>query len=153
MQISTRVQLTLALVSAAVVLAFFVDVIINAPENSLQAFNPSEAPGSYTGILFGVLYGVLIFVGFETAANLAEEAEQPKRAIPKAVLFSVVVVAVFYVIAAYAQVAGFGFDMATFRRPGGRAPRCSRSARPTLLAGTASTADAEGLCSWSCCWT
>ncbi len=115
-KISTRLQLLLALVSAAVVLAFFVNVIINAPENSLRAFNPAEAP-SYTGILFGVLYGVLIFVGFETAANLAEEAEQPKRAIPRAVLLSVAIVAVFYVVAAYAQVAGFGFDMAVFTSP------------------------------------
>ena len=47
-QISTRVQLLLALVSAAVVLAFFVNVIINAPENSLKAFNPAEAP-NYRG--------------------------------------------------------------------------------------------------------
>lgn len=115
-QISTRLQLLLALVSAAVVLAFFVNVIVNAPENSLRAFNPAEAP-SYTGILFGVLYGVLIFVGFETAANLAEEAEQPRRAIPRAVFLSVSIVAVFYVIAAYAQVAGFGFDMAVFTSP------------------------------------
>ncbi len=115
-QISTRLQLTLALVSAAVVLAFFIDVIVNAPENSARAFNPAEAP-STTGILFGVLYGVLIFVGFETAANLAEEAEHPKRAIPRAVLLSVAIVGVFYVVAAYAQVAGFGFDMKVFTSP------------------------------------
>jgi amino acid transporter len=115
-QISTRVQLLLALVSVAVVLAFFINVIVNAPVNSLKAFNPAEAP-SYTGILFGVLYGVLIFVGFETAANLAEEAEQPKRAIPKAVMLSVAIVAVFYVVAAYAQVAGFGFDPAVLTSP------------------------------------
>jgi amino acid transporter len=115
-QISTRVQLLLALVSVAVVLAFFINVIINAPENSLKAFNPAEAP-NYTGILFGVLYGVLIFVGFETAANLAEEAEEPKRAIPKAVMLSVAIVSVFYVIAAYAQVAGFGFDLAVLTSP------------------------------------
>ena len=82
MQISTRVQLLLALVSVAVVLAFFINVIINAPVNSLKAFNPAEAP-NYTGILFGVLYGVLIFVGFETAANLAEEAEEPKLTNPE----------------------------------------------------------------------
>ena len=37
----------------------------------------------------------LIFVGFETAANLAEEAESPKRAIPRAVTLSVLIVAVF----------------------------------------------------------
>ena len=115
-QISTRVQLMLALVSMVVVLVFFIDVIINAPENSLRAFNPDEAP-SYTGILFGVLYGVLIFVGFETAANLAEEAEQPKRAIPRAVMLSIVIVAIFYVIVAYAYVAGFGFDMAILLDP------------------------------------
>ena len=115
-QISTRVQLLLALVSVAVVLAFFINVIINAPENSVKAFNPAEAP-SYTGILFGVLYGVLIFVGFETAANLAEEAEAPKRAIPKAVMLSVGIVAVFYVVAAYAQVAGFGFDVGVLTSP------------------------------------
>jgi amino acid transporter len=115
-QISTRLQLLLALVSVVVVLGFFINVIINAPKNSLDAFNPASAP-DYTGILFGVLYGVLIFVGFETAANLAEEAEQPKRAIPKAVLLSVAIVSVFYVIAAYAQVAGFGFDLAVLTSP------------------------------------
>ena len=115
-QISTRLQLLLALVSAAVVLAFLVNVIINAPENSARAFNPAEAP-SYTGILFGVLYGVLIFVGFETAANLAEEAESPKRAIPRAVTLSVLIVAGFYIIAAYAYIAGFGFDPEVFLDP------------------------------------
>lgn len=115
-RISTRLQLLLALVSVAVVLAFFVDVIIHAPKNSLDAFNPASAP-DYSGILFGVLYGVLIFVGFETAANLAEEAEEPKRAIPKAVMLSVVIVTVFYVVAAYAQLAGFGFDLAVLTSP------------------------------------
>jgi amino acid transporter len=108
-KISTRLQLLLALVSAVALLYFFVVVIINAPKQSVDAFNPAAAP-SYTGILFGVLYGVLIFVGFETAANLAEEAEHPKRAIPRAVTLSVLIVAVFYVIAAYAQIAGFGFE-------------------------------------------
>jgi len=122
-QISTRLQLVLALVSAAVVLAFFIDVIVSSPlfsdgvsSDALKPFNPGEAP-NLTGILFGVLYGVLIFVGFETAANLAEEAEQPKRAIPRAVMLSVAIVAVFYVIAAYAQVAGFGLDMEVFTSP------------------------------------
>jgi amino acid transporter len=113
-QLSTRAQLTLALVSALVVLAFSIYVISQAENDIGRAFNPSEAPDGLTGVLFGVLYGVLIFVGFETAANLAEEAHQPKRAIPKAVLFSVVVVAIFYLVTSYAQVAGFGFDLNTF---------------------------------------
>jgi amino acid transporter len=67
--------------------------------------------------MFGVLYGVLIFVGFETAANLAEETANPKRAIPRAVLGAVVLVSIFYLIAAYVEVAGFGFDLAIITSP------------------------------------
>jgi amino acid transporter len=112
-QISTRVQLTLALISVAVVLAFFIKVIVDlGGDNDIaKAFNPSSSVDGWSGIFFGVLYGVLIFVGFETAANLAEEAAEPKRAIPRAVLLSVVVVSIFYLIAAYTQVAGFGFNL------------------------------------------
>ena len=112
-QLSTRVQLSLALVSVAVVLVFFVYVIIKlGGDNDVgKAFNPSSSPTGWSGVFFGVLYGVLIFVGFETAANLAEETAEPKRQIPRAVLLSVVVVSVFYLIASYVEVAGFGFDL------------------------------------------
>jgi amino acid transporter len=117
-QISTRVQLTLALISIAVVLVFFVMVIIDLGDaNDFgQALDPSPE-GGFSGVLFGVLYGVLIFVGFETAANLAEETTDPKRSIPRAVLGAVVLVSIFYLIAAYAEVAGFGFDLAVITSP------------------------------------
>jgi amino acid transporter len=117
-QISTRVQLTLALVSVAVVLVYFVSVIAKlGGDNDLgKAFSPTPSEG-FSGILFGVLYGVLIFVGFETAANLAEETADPKRSIPRAVLGAVVLVSIFYVIAAYTEVAGFGFNMKVITSP------------------------------------
>jgi amino acid transporter len=112
-QISTRVQLTLALVSLVVVLLFFLKVIIDVGgDNDLgKAFSPSSSPDGWSGIFFGVLYGVLIFVGFESAANLAEETHNPKRDIPRAVLGAVVVVSAFYLVASYAYVAGFGFSL------------------------------------------
>ena len=94
-QISTRVQLTLALVSVAVVLAY--SCHRDRPAGQRQRRREGVQPEPVTrrvrsGIFFGVLYGVLIFVGFETAANLAEETAEPKRSIPRAVLLSVVVV-------------------------------------------------------------
>jgi len=112
-QISTRVQLILAAISVLAVLAFFIKVIADVGgENDLATtFNPSSSPDGWSGIFFGVLYGVLIFVGFETAANLAEETAEPERHIPRAVLFSIVAVSLFYLIATYATVAGFGFDL------------------------------------------
>lgn len=113
MQISTRVQLILAAISVLAVLVFFVKVIIDlgADNNLVTTFNPNSSPDGWSGIFFGVLYGVLIFVGFETAANLAEETVEPQRHIPRAVLFSIVVVSLFYLIATYATVAGFGFSL------------------------------------------
>ena len=118
-QISTRVQLTLALVSIAVVLIFFVTVIadLGGDNDIVKAFDPTPQPFGFSGILFGVLYGVLIFVGFETAANLAEETAEPKRSIPRAVLGAVVIVSAFYLIASYAEVAGFGFDLDVILSP------------------------------------
>ena len=118
-QISTRVQLALALVSVAVVLIYFISVIVRlgSANDFAKAFDPSPTPDGFTGIMFGVLYGVLVFVGFETAANLAEETVEPKRSIPRAILLSVVLVSIFYMIAAYVEVAGFGFDLAVITSP------------------------------------
>ena len=118
-QISTRVQLTLALISIAVVLVFFITVIadLGGANDVAKTFDPTPEPFGFSGILFGVLYGVLIFVGFETAANLAEETAQPKRSIPRAVLGAVVIVSLFYLIAAYVEVAGFAFDLNVILSP------------------------------------
>lgn len=111
--LSTRAQLVLALVSLTVVLIFFVHTIISVGSHNdvAKAFSPSSSPQGLSGVLFGVLYGVLLFTGFETAANLGEETAHPKRDIPRAVLFAVLLIAGYYVIGAYAQVAGYHFSL------------------------------------------
>jgi amino acid transporter len=113
-RISTRAQLTLALVSAVVVLGFMVYVIAQGgaggDSNSIKPFLPSSAADGWSGIFYGILYGILTFVGFETAANLGEETADPKRSIPRAILLSILIVGVFYLIVAYAQDIGFGLN-------------------------------------------
>lgn len=112
--LSTRVQLVLALVSIATVLLFSLYVIVKAggAHHVTAAFKPGSSPNGWQGIAFGIVYGVLLFTGFETAANLGEETEHPKRDIPRAVLASVVLVGGFYLICSFAQVAGYKFDLA-----------------------------------------
>jgi amino acid transporter len=111
--LSTRAQLVLALVSITVVFIFFIHTIISVGSHNDvgKAFAPSSSPNGFGGVLFGVLYGVLLFTGFETAANLGEETAHPKRDIPRAVLFAVLLIAGFYIIGSYAQVAGYHFSM------------------------------------------
>jgi amino acid transporter len=95
------------------VLIFSVYVIIKSGglHHIASGFSPSGSPLHWKGVFFGVLYGVLLFTGFETSANLAEETEHPARNIPRAVLISVIVIGVFYVIGSYAQVAGYHFNL------------------------------------------
>ncbi len=113
--LSTRAQLVLALISIATVLLFSLYVIVKVGGDNAFAstVNPSNAPNGWAGVAFGIVYAVLLFTGFETAANLGEETEHPKRDIPRAVITSVAVVAVFYLICTYAQIAGYGFNLDT----------------------------------------
>ncbi len=112
-KISTKAQLVLVSLSALLVLGFFLYVVAKGGHggNTGRPFLPSSAADGWSGIFFGIVYAILLFVGFESAANLGEETANPKRSIPIAILGSVGVVALFYVLAAYAQDIGFGLNM------------------------------------------
>ena len=113
-RLSTRAQLALALVSIVVVTIFFITVIVKlGSANSVRPFEPSSSVDGWSGIFFGVLYGVLLFVGFETAANLAEETPNPRREIPIAVMTTAGIATVIYVLATYVEVAGFHYSLKT----------------------------------------
>src|SRR5215471_15592495 len=92
---------------------FFIHTIISVGSHKdvAKAFSPSSSPQG--------LGGVLLFTGFETAANLGEETAHPKRHIPRAVLFAVLLIAGYYVIGAYAQVAGYHFSLAALGKNAG----------------------------------
>jgi amino acid transporter len=119
--LSTRVQLTLALISVTVVLVFSIYVIAKSGgvHHLATGFSPNSSPTHWKGVFFGVLYGVLLFTGFETSANLAEETNRPEKNIPRAVLTSVLVIGLFYVIGSFAQVSGFHFNLNTLGKNAG----------------------------------
>jgi amino acid transporter len=82
-----------------------------ASGNTLSVFNPGETSllgVSGGGVLGGVLLGVLLFVGFEAAASIGEESADPHRTIPRAVLWTVGVSALFFALMAYAFSIGYG---------------------------------------------
>ncbi|TGD88039.1 APC family permease [Mycolicibacterium sp. CH28] len=111
-QISVRAQLALVLLSSLVILLFSIYIIGKGGHGghslSAEPINPmAVAP---VDLLYGVLYGINMFIGFESAANLAEETDDPKRHIPRAVLWSLTIVGIYFVITAYAQAVGFGLD-------------------------------------------
>ena len=129
-RISTRSQLVFTALSVAIFLLAAVIVIgQGSPPDSvnpdkiidLGAFWPSAAGVPWTGILFGFAFGILSFTGFETGAVLAEETANPKHNIPRAVIGSVIVAGVFYLITTYATSLGFGVREAADAWPGAAA--------------------------------
>ncbi|MBD5634240.1 MAG: APC family permease [Candidatus Eremiobacteraeota bacterium] len=61
---------------------------------------------SLPGIGLGAVVAIFSLVGFESATSLGEEARDPLRTIPTAVIASVLVAGAFFVICAYAEVLG-----------------------------------------------
>jgi len=74
--------------------------------NTLTVFTPN--PTSWNTVFNGILFAVLLFVGFEAAASIAEETENPRRSIPIAVVTAVALTGVLYVLVTYAATIGFG---------------------------------------------
>jgi amino acid transporter len=76
---------------------------------TLKPFVP--ASGTTVGaVAFASVFGLLSFGGFEGAAALGEETNNPRRNIPLAIAAAVGFCGVFYVIVMLAQSLGFGID-------------------------------------------
>ena len=90
-------------------LAFWM-LFSNAGDLNLQPFNPDHANGGWSGVFKGMVFAILAFIGFEASAPLGEEAKNPRRTVPRAVVGSAIAIGIFYVLCAYAWVFGAGFN-------------------------------------------
>jgi len=87
--------------------------------NTPAAFDPQSSIehglGGWQGILHGMIFAFLAFAGFESSAPLAEEAHDPRRTVPRAIVSASIAIGVFYVFCSYAGVVGWGFsDIASY---------------------------------------
>src|SRR5438093_4050933 len=96
-------------------------LLSNAGDLNAQPFNPNHAAGDWSGVFKGMVFAILAFIGFEASAPLGEEARNPRRTVPRAVVGSAIVIGLFYVLCSYAWVFGAGFvsfvDQATGADP------------------------------------
>jgi amino acid transporter len=118
-EFSTRTQLVFTAATVATLLLLAVVIIGKggARGNTLEAFSPGATGVSWPLVFAGMAFGILSFTGFETAAVLGEETRNPRRAIPWAVLGSVIFGGVFYVVVTYATSIGYGVREATTAWP------------------------------------
>lgn len=105
-RLSAKLTLTLEAISVTIILILTVAILVR------HGFTISTAQltlrgASAHGIALGMVLAIFTFVGFESSASMGVEAGDPFRSIPRAVLGSVAIVGVFFVVSSYAQPLGF----------------------------------------------
>ena len=107
--VATQVQLFIVGISVIPFLLTGAAAIIHAgPANTWSVFSWHNPHG---GDLFGaLLFCILLFGGFETAGALAEESDNPRRAIPRAFVVTVSAAAVLLLFCSYAGTVFYGPD-------------------------------------------
>jgi amino acid transporter len=112
-KLSANASMILGAIEISIIIALSLTMIVAVgPHNDLRVFTPvysaESGLGGLTGIFQGMVFAFLAFVGFETAAPLGEETHNPKRNIPRAVVYSAIAIGLLYALASYAGVNGWG---------------------------------------------
>jgi len=108
-EVSTRAALVLFLFETAVLLILGVVILVNNGGHITGApFSPPSGKVGLTGFATAFALAIYSYVGWEAAAPLAEETNNPRRNVPIALITAVVVLTAIYVFVTYAVVLGFG---------------------------------------------
>jgi amino acid transporter len=108
-RLSTRTQLVVGAAGVAAILLLAIIVLAKGGDSgvTIQPLNPAKLPSTH-GLFLAVVFAFTGFIGFEAAAVLGEEAAEPRRAIPRAILTAAVVAVVWYVFITWTMSIGFG---------------------------------------------
>lgn len=110
-RISGRVLTLLSIAEMIVVVALALSGVLKPGPGgfSFAGLLPSAAAGSH-GYFLAVVLSIFAFTGWEGAAAIAEEARSPRKAIPRAIVCSVVVLGAYYVFCSWGIQLGWGID-------------------------------------------
>src|SRR5271165_4858296 len=103
-------MLVLLVVSIAV-------LIKNGGHLSAVPFQPSHITNHFSGLALAFPLAIYLFIGWENSAALAEETTNPRRNVPRAVFLSIALMAVLYLLVAYATVTGFHYNATALEAP------------------------------------
>jgi amino acid transporter len=104
--------LTVLLIILIALVAFIRMAAGSAPGDATLTLDVFKvAPGTDTSSLFlGIIFGLLSFAGFEAAATLGEEAHDPARDIPRAILGTAIFGGIYFTFVTAVEMMAFGTD-------------------------------------------
>ena len=79
-------------------------IIIGFTINNPEPVDYFESPTGFSGIIIAFVLIFFAFIGFEDMANVAEEVRNPRKIIPRAIILSVMISGIIYVLVSLAVV-------------------------------------------------
>ncbi|MCE9652003.1 MAG: amino acid permease [Nitrosarchaeum sp.] len=86
--------------ASGLILVIIIGFTISEPE----PVNYFESPTGFTGVIIAFVLIFFAFIGFEDMVNVAEEVQNPKKIIPRAIILAVMISGIIYVLVSLAVV-------------------------------------------------
>src|SRR5205823_9737556 len=104
-----RTLVVLGLLEVGIVVALAISGLVHPGSGGVNAspFRPSTSP-SLHGLYLAVVFSIGSYSGWEAAAPLAEESRAARRAVPLAMVVSLVGMGVFMVFCSWGLLVGWG---------------------------------------------
>ncbi len=116
--VSTRLAGFFFAFELLVLLVVSIAVLIkNGGHLSSVPFQPSHLTNHFSGLALAFPLAIYLFIGWENSAALAEETNNPRRNVPRAVFLSIAVMAFTYLLLSYSTVTGFHYSAAALTAP------------------------------------
>ncbi|MDQ6606288.1 MAG: APC family permease [Actinomycetota bacterium] len=118
-RVATRSLLGIEGISVLLILILMVVIVAkliggSSPHGQSITVDAFKIPGgvSFSAVASAAVFGFLSFAGFEGAAALGEETNNPRREIPRAIRTAVIGSGIFYILCILVQTWGFGANPA-----------------------------------------
>jgi len=117
-QLSVRTIVVVGAAEFLIVLALGLTGLINPGPGgfTLRSFDYSYNPGNIatlSGFFLAIVFTVQGLTGWEAAAPLAEETQNPRRNIPRAIMASIVIIGLMLILVLWGQIIGWGVSNLT----------------------------------------
>jgi amino acid transporter len=118
-RVATRSLLGMEGISVTLILILMLVIVVkliggSSPHHQSITVDAFSIPGGtpFSAVGGAAVFGFLSFAGFEGAASLGEETDNPRREIPRAIRNAVIASGIFYILCILVQTWGFGANAA-----------------------------------------
>ena len=92
---SSRMNVVFTLIEAA---GLILIIYLGFTFSGAESVNYFESPFGLSGISLAFVLIFFAFIGFESIANIAEETKNPKKVLPKAIILSISITGIIYIL-------------------------------------------------------